>query len=70
VSNRLKIYFDAENQKTSDLSKIVEILNDKLAPHVTAKMVGNEAVIRAKNKAVWINTHCLVSGQSSTPYSN
>ena len=67
VINRLKNYFDAENQQSSDLTKIVAILNDKLSPHVSAEMIGEEAVIRAKNKAVWINAHCLVSGESSTP---
>ena len=75
VKNRLKWLFDQEENGIesydgsldSDLKKIVAILNKTLSPNVTAKMVGDEAVIRAKNKTVWINAHCLVTGESSTP---
>ena len=65
--NRLKLYFDTEPEKASDLAKIVAILNKTLAPNISAKMVGDEAVICAKNKTVWINSHCLVTGEASTP---
>jgi hypothetical protein len=75
MKNRLKWYFDQEANANEpagahqggDLAKIVAILNKTLAPHVRAKMVGGEAVIRAKNKTVWINAHCLVTGEASTP---
>jgi hypothetical protein len=75
MKNRLKLYFDAESEppehgysEYSDLAKIVHVLNKTLSPHVRAKMVGNEAVIQCKNKTVWINSHCLVSGESSTQW--
>ena len=67
VINRLKLYFDAEPEQSSDLAKIVAVLNKAFSPHVNAKMVGDEAVIQCKNKTVWINTHCLVTGVASTP---
>jgi hypothetical protein len=68
VVNRLKLYFDAETKKSSDLAKIVDILNKTLSPHVQARMIKeNEAMIRCKNKTVWINTQCVVTGQASTP---
>jgi hypothetical protein len=54
-----------DNAERSDLAKIVAALNQTLSPHVNAKMVGDEAVFRCENKTVWINTHCLVTGESS-----
>jgi hypothetical protein len=68
MKNRLKSYFDAEPKQSSDLAKIVIALNKTLSPYVRAKMVGDEAVIQCKNKTVWINAHCLVSGESSTQW--
>lgn len=73
--NRLKLYFDQEPElsesdqfgERSDLAKIVAILNKSLSPHVQAKMVGEKAVIKCKNKTVWIDSHCLVAGEASTP---
>ena len=75
MKNRLKKFFDQEatapkfdeSEQVGDLAKIVAILNKSLSPHVRAKMVGEEAVIQCKNKTVWINSHCLVTGESATP---
>jgi hypothetical protein len=69
MRNRLKWYFDQKSNAggCGDLEKIVGILNKTLSPHVHAKMIGNKAVIQCKNKTVWINAHCLVTGESATP---
>jgi hypothetical protein len=76
MKNRLKLYFDQESNdaefhdhdfgELGDLAKIVAILNKSLSPHVQAKMVGDKAVIKCKNKTVWIDSHCLVAGEAST----
>lgn len=70
MKNRLKLYFDRRHEQKSDLAKIVEALNQTLWPHVRARMEGDEAVIECENKTVWINSHCLVSGEASTPGSS
>jgi hypothetical protein len=74
MKNRLKRFFVAEskrpgngNRERSDLAKIVAALNKTLSPYVNGKKAGGKAVIRCENKTVWINTHCLVTGESSIP---
>jgi hypothetical protein len=67
MKNRLKPYLDKIPEGASDLAKIVAALNNTLWPDVRARMEGDEAVIECKNKTVWINQHCLVSGECSTP---
>ena len=67
MSKRLKQGFDAPREDGSDLAKIVAILSSEFWPHVRAHMDGDEAVIQFKNKAVWINSRCLVSGEVSIP---
>jgi hypothetical protein len=75
MTNRLKKYFGDESSEEisnlqppqSDLSKLIRILNKSFSPHVQAKMIGDEAKIRCKNKTVWIDQHCLVTGEASTP---
>ena len=68
MKNRIGHYLGAEPAETSDLAKIVAALNETLWPYVHARMEGDEAVIECGNKTVWINAHCLVSGESSAPW--
>jgi hypothetical protein len=56
-----------DNAERSDLAKIVAALDKTLSPHVNAKMVGDQAVIRCENKTLCINTQYLVTGESSIP---
>jgi hypothetical protein len=73
MKNRLIRYFQSEPDPFSngvsadDLAKIVDSLNQAFWPDIQAEMDGDEAMIRCKNKTVWINTHCLVSGEAVSP---
>ncbi|HEV2328084.1 MAG TPA: hypothetical protein VGY56_04760 [Verrucomicrobiae bacterium] len=75
MKNRLKWYFDQTSSgdefsnpdEFGDLAKIVANVNQSLSPHVSAKIVGDEAVVQCKNKTVWIDKNCLVTGESFTP---
>jgi hypothetical protein len=68
MKNRVGDYLGAKPAETSDLAKIVAALNETFWPYVHARMEGDEAVIECNNKTVWINAHCHISGESTTPW--